>query len=257
MKLSLQWGHDPEADFEERAKWVGISPTGELAERRARLSTSHRPPLVRPRDTILAADPDPRHPIPEADASPQTWIVNRPQKLQKLDCFRIEGLYRRFAVADRPETYVPRKPAREGVLDFVRTYGLLRNSREEQLWFIRDEMKAMRSVIDAADRHDWDALDGWLRKDETRRAIGVSATFYNAPGQERPDVFFKPRDLISAMYLQLLQDVTDGTELRKCARPGCLEWFTFGAGTGRRKTKLYCGPSCQKAHAYAKEEGSP
>lgn len=35
----------------------------------------------------------------------------------------------------------------------------------------------------------------------------------------------------------------------------CSSLFWFGPGTGKRRTAMYCNPSCQGAHAYEKKKG--
>jgi len=90
---------------------------------------------------------------------------------------------------------------------------------------------------------------------EARCLTSVSAIFHHSPGQPQPRLFFQPRDLLGAAYLQLMQDAAQGAILRLCARPGCGEWFYYGPGTKHRETALYHSPRCQKAHAYLKTKG--
>ncbi len=76
-------------------------------------------------------------------------------------------------------------------------------------------------------------------------------------GMERPDLYYRPGSLLSAIYLQALQDASGGAELQKCDRPGCPKYFQVGPGTGRPRLNrgvAYCTPKCQKAHAYMKRK---
>jgi hypothetical protein len=57
------------------------------------------------------------------------------------------------------------------------------------------------------------------------------------------------------MYLQLLQDATTSAQLKKCARPGCGNWWKYGAGTDRRSRGQYCSAACQAAMAHVRRHG--
>jgi hypothetical protein len=61
----------------------------------------------------------------------------------------------------------------------------------------------------------------------------------------RPLLSFDPHDLIIGLWLQLAQTVSSNTQLRRCA--WCSTWFSFGTGTGRRKSAHYCSDRCRKA----------
>jgi hypothetical protein len=233
MKMSLRWPYDPGAEIitEQPAKRA-TRGSGEALGFAARMR--RQAPVQR---AVLDSD------------EPVVSVRWRPAVRPLFyDCFekRTEALYRQLA--DCPETP-------EGVLDFVRKFGLLHNLTREPVDRICHEIKVMRSAVDAADRRDWPALGSWLDQSENRRALGVEATFAHEPDDPRPSLFFRPRDLISAMYLQLLQDATTSAQLKKCARPGCGRWFKYGAGTKRRSTAEYCEPACQAAHAHVRRHG--
>jgi hypothetical protein len=175
-----------------------------------------------------------------SDAPPLTYIENAGTPIE-IDCFKIDGLYRHLA--DCPLT-IP------GVLGFVRKYGLLRARKRESFELICGEIRAMRSLVAAMDRGNWPALNDWARQNEA--VVRTSAVLHFEPDRWRPYLFFQPRDLIGAAYLQLLSNASDDAQLRQCALPGCGTWFVYGPGHKHRETARYCSPTCQKAHAYLK-----
>ena len=135
-------------------------------------------------------------------------------------------------------------------------HGFLRAEGRESVARINNEIKVARFLVATIDREDWSTLDHWLL--ENRDVMRLNPEFRQEEGWPRPDLFFRPRDLLDAIYLQALQNATSGTDLRKCERPGCPEYRAVGPGTGRWRTKRkvwYCSPKCQKAHAYMKLKG--
>ena len=120
-------------------------------------------------------------------------------------------------------------------------------------------------LIAAIDKKRWGALADTLRRagqDNRIFEIGgigrLGAVLDWQEGMERPELFYRPSNLLSAIYLQALQDASGGAELQKCHRPGCPNYFQVGPGTGRPRLNrgvAYCEPKCQKAHAYMKKKG--
>ena len=70
-----------------------------------------------------------------------------------------------------------------------------------------------------------------------------------------PILSLGPHDLIYGLWLQLAQTVTSNTKLRRCA--WCSTWFSFGTGTGRRKSAHYCSDKCRKAAFRHRKETEP
>jgi hypothetical protein len=52
-------------------------------------------------------------------------------------------------------------------------------------------------------------------------------------------IYFRPANLITAMWLILAEELTAGVALKKCQNQGCLKWFPD------RSNKKYCGDSCR------------
>ena len=136
-------------------------------------------------------------------------------------------------------------PTPQGALSFIEAFGLLANRRSESVGDVLSHRAAIRMLLAAARRDDWETIELWLIDNGTvvrsRFAIGFA-------DDGRPEVLHQPTTLISAIYLQLLQDKAAGTQYKRCKRPGCPEYFYYGPNTGRRETAEYCTPSCRTKH---------
>ena len=65
------------------------------------------------------------------------------------------------------------------------------------------------------------------------------------PGQERPRLILQPFNLLGAIYIQLMQAISGDFQIANCS--WCPNWFTYGVGTGRRRSSQYCSDRCRKA----------
>lgn len=73
------------------------------------------------------------------------------------------------------------------------------------------------------------------------------------PGTKKLSMYLAPENLLSCIWVQFLQAVTNDTQLKQCAV--CPSWFSFGTGTGRRSSAQYCSDRCRKvSHARRKAE---
>jgi hypothetical protein len=166
------------------------------------------------------------------------------------------GLCRRLA--DCPATH-------EGVLEFVNTYGFLFKPKAphgEHLDEIFRAIDSARMFVARVKAKDWHRLaailDNW-GQDRMFLTGGVGrlgVKFAVDPGASRPTLLLQPADLYNAALVQLLDEATSGRPLKKCIRPGCPEYFTYGPGTPKRETAIYCSPKCQKAHEYMRRKES-
>jgi hypothetical protein len=140
----------------------------------------------------------------------------------------------------------------EGALGFVSRFGFLRGTwgQSEAVDEIIHEIRVAQSLIEAADRNDWDALSKWM--EANRSAIKLSPSLEFESGKEKPTLFFHPARLIDAIYLQFFEEVSGGANIRKCQSPRCSEWFRYGPGTKHRETAQYCSDRCRRAHFYLK-----
>lgn len=155
------------------------------------------------------------------------------------DCMKIPGLYRRLAEQEHGEA---------GALAFVGRFGLLRGSRQSFVEDVVSHINSLRGLIRAKDRGDWEALRSWAATNKGK--LKLQAHLDGSP----PAMFFHPVTLLDAIYVQFFDDLGGG-ELQRCANPVCdtdQQWFRRGRGTTHRADAIYCSPTCQKTHAYAK-----
>lgn len=190
----------------------------------------------------------------------QTWIVANRGRPRSTHCMEIPGLIRRLAKWRVGQDHKTRPANAKGALNFVRTYGFLRaeHGGRENVEFIANEIRVARAVVRAIERKDWSVLERWAFDNASK--IGLRPVFQYIEPEDRSELFFAPKTLIDAIYLQALQDVANATEFETCDRPGCPEWFAVGPGTGRARVKRasgrrYCTPKCEKAHAYMRKKG--
>lgn len=182
------------------------------------------------------------------------YIVRNSDTLEPTTPLKCVGLYRLLAdVSDD-----------ESALAFVRAHGFLSRGKDARVDQVLYAAADIRKIVDAIDKKRWGALRDTLNRagqDSIMESGGVGrlgVIFDWREGMERPDLYFRPGSLISAIYVQALQDASGGAELQKCDRPGCPKYFQVGPGTGRPRLNrgvAYCTPKCQKAHAYMKLKG--
>jgi hypothetical protein len=190
----------------------------------------------------LERPPKPRGRQGIAGNDDRVLVVRKGGPLDYRDVMQFDALYRRLA--ETPQT-------EDGVLDFVSRYGLLRPGSSAGVEAIQDEIRVVQQLLGFKEAHDWNSLKLWMA--QNRKAIRVHPDFSADPS---PTLYLSPGSLIDAIYLQFFQDVSTGANSRLCKRPGCGEWFYYGAGTPHRSTAEYCSPKCQKAHTYAKSKGA-
>ena len=183
-------------------------------------------------------------------------IVPNGGRLNRIDPFKFDGLYRRLA-----ET--PKSP--EGALGFVRCFGFLHEAKakDEPLFLTMEAIDSVRALLEVRRKQDWDWLARWLHtagQDSglfVHGGVGrIGVILRHDKGMQLPELHFRPGSLLGAIYVQFLMDVTGAVDLRKCRRPGCNEWFKYGPGTKHRDTARYHSAACQKSHAYMKQKES-
>ncbi len=169
-------------------------------------------------------------------------ILRKGGRLEFIDRLKIDGLYKRLAKT---------KTTEKGAYDFVSTCGFLglrpSNGRYEFVDDICQQIRVVRSLLKLKESRNWERLDLWMM--DNRKAILLNPVI---SADDPPDLFFQPSTLIDAIYLQLFEDMSTQANLKLCERPGCVNWFKYGTGTGRRGTSQYCSPKCQNAAKYAK-----
>ena len=154
------------------------------------------------------------------------------------------------------------------ILRFVAKYGLLEKGiAGYRLWFealkldaINNSTKNMRHAIQDWERakqendfEDLIPLFNWAEDEygEVHGDDGLSNASANIRLRHRSDrsgpplLSVVPESLNSALWLQFGQAVSANTQLQRCAT--CPTWFSYGTGTGRRKSAHYCSDRCRKA----------
>ncbi len=159
----------------------------------------------------------------------------------------------------------PKTP--EGACGFVSRFGFLLKPKApaEYLDDIYAAIDTAKDMVRLVNAKDWDALSYWLdvRAKDWPGGFGKLALTFAPPEcpwlpgsfigtSERPTLRLRPGNLFHAAVVQLLDEI--GQPLRRCKRPGCPEYFTFGSGTGRRETARYCSTRCKDAHTYMKRK---
>ncbi len=186
------------------------------------------------------------------------YIVRKSGRLGPTTPLLCVGLYRQLAdVSDD-----------DSALEFVTRHGFPERAKakDTRVSDVLDAAQGMRHLVRMIDMKLWDVLTSALCRtgqdpDSIFQSGGIGrlgAIFEWRKGMERPELHYRPGSLLSAIYLQALQDVSFGAELQKCDRPGCPKYFQVGPGTGRPRLNrgvAYCTPTCQKAHAYIKRKG--
>ena len=139
---------------------------------------------------------------------------------------------------------------------FVKEYGLLWSRRGgksggETIQNIRLAQRELKKLLAAKKRDDWEAARKWMEK---RPNISQLNATIGEDEAGRPQLEFRPKHLFGFIVAQLIQDWSSGAEYKFCKRPGCPEYFYFGAGTAHRRTAKYHSKKCQMADRYEKEK---
>jgi hypothetical protein len=156
------------------------------------------------------------------------------------------GLWLRFGETSRD---------REGVLQFVGEFGMLRQQNDSfghyqrlaaRLWAIHEQLQA-GNRLSAANIF-------------TDRSIPLPQMFETILwSANRPEAFepvVVPYMLEDALKHQALEAITGNRRFRRCRNQGCANWFRLGPRTvteGRRQTftmrRAFCSDRCRVAHA--------
>ena len=97
-----------------------------------------------------------------------------------------------------------------------------------ELWEKSKQEKDFRELIT-----EFNNKEGSIRNWEPYARVEVLLR----PTVAEPSLCVVPRDLDAALWLQFAQAVSNNTQLQRCSV--CPAWFTYGTGTGRRKSAQY------------------
>lgn len=145
----------------------------------------------------------------------------------------------------------------KAVLRFANEFGLLHGWHpvENLEWWLH-LVDLMRSAVEKwktfKKEGDLKNFTDWFNN--FRRITKCSITIGPSSYPNRPALYVEPSDLWSAMHLQFAQMISADAQLQRCAT--CPTWFTFGTGTGRRKSAHYCSDRCRKAAWLASQNKS-
>ncbi len=145
------------------------------------------------------------------------------------------GLARQFAS-------LPREP--QALRDFADEFGFLgvgpSEHEEHELWW-RTHIQGVHHVVQQIEAGNKQAMaSAFTEYVEPSMTVRIEA-----PLGKRPSLKVAPLNLISAMWLQIAQEITEETKFRKCLQ--CPKWFPHGSGTGHKATKRFCSDRCRKA----------
>jgi hypothetical protein len=118
----------------------------------------------------------------------------------------------------------------EGVLDFIEKFGPLTHSG-----FAGGKGEKVADVIDWATimKKRLEPVEG-KQEDIPLNNLGA----HLVADSEGPRLEFRPSTLIDALWLQLGQELSGGTEILRCLH--CGELFRAGPGTSRRADAMFC-----------------
>lgn len=182
-------------------------------------------------------------------SSPLSFLVPKGKSTLRYDPLdKHPALFREFADVER----TPRN-----VNAFADKYGLLFGSEAVELvdpWY--SEIEQMQAAVKMWETgRERGNLNPLIKVFNESLNVTNRVQFGQSPYEKRPALYITPTSLRDAMWLQLAQAVSANTQLRRCL--WCPAWFTFGVGTGRRKSAHYCSDKCRKAaHMHQKESGS-
>jgi hypothetical protein len=176
--------------------------------------------------------------------------------------------YRPLETPDLFATFADMPHTEEGMLKFCNRFGLLRGGRPDIPRSRNKPTKESESVKEQLRHHaaiqyalslfekghvsqlakQWnEAGGGWMRGAALMR-IELRDT-----ANGRLSLVLVPPDLIGAIWIQLAEHACSGARLFRCDR--CNKPFTVGAGTGRRRTAMYCSNACKVAAFQARQRG--
>lgn len=146
---------------------------------------------------------------------------------------RLAGLYDEDPLLNRPTD--------ADVLDFVSNYGLLSAGAEmpvRDVIYTSKYLHLFAVAVDSGDKLGARRLfNERVLPKMTVRLVGSKTGRPTANWTLEP----RPTSLISAAWLQMAQELTQGKSLKKCAAPDCLEWFP------ERSNKRFCANRCKMA----------
>ena len=165
------------------------------------------------------------------------------------------GLFRRFAnLGNTPDE----------ILAFVNQFGFPSISQYVRPMMTADSwsatipvMKSILRSLDRGDRHEaaqiFNRMRSYFFPGQEHLMSGMQLRIDASPKTQRFGLNVQPKDLLSAMYLQLANEITNGIKYKQCKF--CPNWFPYGPGTGHKHTKEFCSTRCRVAWNRQKKRG--
>ena len=159
----------------------------------------------------------------------------------KIDCEK--PLFLRFAELDGSE---------ESCLRFAYHWGLLHTESQiasETLEYWREQIKDMLHRISWFGADDDKPRAPKLSAGEAWKLANLEVLLVPARSEtKRFAMVLQPKNLISAMHLQLATSVAGSGSIRTCKQCGL--WFESGASESRRSIAIFCSEKCKNRFHY-------
>jgi hypothetical protein len=174
-------------------------------------------------------------------------VGRKREKLEplKIDIDAEKPLYLRFAKLDGSE---------ESCLRFAHHWGLLQSespTAEEALDDWQQQIQAMRQAVSmfGSEGDLPPEIRRKLRAGEAWKLTSLDVLLVPTSAEtKRFAMVLQPRNLISAMHLQLAKSVAGGGSIRSCKQ--CGDWFECGASDSRRNIAIFCSEKCKNRFHY-------
>jgi hypothetical protein len=111
----------------------------------------------------------------------------------------------------------------EELLEFITKYGSLTNGNE--IGMLLDAAKGMKACLRSRKLPTWSIAD-------------LKASFSTDKVSGNATIKYSPATLLDALWLQVGQVISGGTEVRQCQH--CGDWFSVGGEKGRRLVARFC-----------------
>ena len=174
------------------------------------------------------------------------------------------GLFRRFANI-KPVMKIHHLTGREyveshdtdEVLAFANEFGLLtffspRTDDDypgELLVEWSSQIEAMSEIVtllDADQNHDAaEKFNSWANYEKRSWDLVAEIKITASKKSQRLYLNLVPDSLLSCMFLQLAEEITNNIRYKKCKF--CPNWFPYGPGTGHKRIKKFCSTRCRVA----------
>lgn len=110
---------------------------------------------------------------------------------------------------------------------------------------------SIRRLVSLAHAKAWKEIKDAIDVEE---GIGrLAANVLRSPGPTLPQVYIQPKSLMSFIYLEFLQSLSDALEIRRCSH--CGTFFSVGVEAGTSRKREYCEDRCRKAAYRLRKQG--